>query len=102
MTLTEQERIRAMKLFRSRQECNRRYKERAAMNKPENLLPRGSKVIDQPTDQQLMQILKKTDEKTQKRRAKLYPRTMEEIQNAMDRLTFKAMIVANDKYVANV
>ena len=92
MTLTEQERMRAMKLFRSRQECNKRYKEKASSMKTENHMPRGSKMVDEPTDEQLVRILKKTEEKYEKKRQRLYPKTLEEIQNAIDRLALKAMI----------
>ena len=90
MVLTHEERVQALKIFYARKESNRKYMEQHKAGS-DNKGRIGRPPIEQPTELQLEHILQKYKEKLQKRNKIRNPKTPEDIQDCINRLTFKMM-----------
>ena len=88
MALTEEERERAITLYKSRQEINRRHQEKQRAEKDKNGRT-GRPVSDKPTDEQLEQLLLKRSEKCAKMRSQRNPQTREDIIAVIEKLNQK-------------
>ena len=88
MALTEEERERALALYQSRREMNRRHQEKQRAEK-EKSGKTGRPPTDKPTDEQLEQLLFKYKEKCEKMCRQRNPQTREDIIAAINKLTQK-------------
>ena len=88
MVLTDEERERALTIYKSRQAVNRRHLEKQRGDK-ERCNRTGRPPIEKPTDEQLEQLLTKYKETCVKRCKQRNPQTRDEILAVINKLTMK-------------
>ena len=90
MVLTEEEKEKAMQMYKLRQQRNTRYREKT---KNPDAKRRSQRSVDDPSDEQLEQIYAKNREMSQKKLKEKYPQTEEEIMAAMEKLIHKLVTI---------